>query len=142
MINPVVSCVSSKFLLTKDASSVTQPFMDSKIKVMVSSCGNDRALVSNRFSFQFLMSFWGPFELDFIKKFQKFHVSYSISTKCNYSLISLTPKMIGPLSLGDYRPINLIGCIYKKIAKVLLNVSFEIGDGLGGGCLMKFQSGS
>lgn len=35
------------------------------------------------------------------------------------SFISLLPKVKDPLSLNEYRPINLIGCVYKILAKAL-----------------------
>ena len=31
------------------------------------------------------------------------------------------PKIDDPLSLNDFRPISLIGCQYKIIAKILVN---------------------
>ncbi|KAJ9557688.1 hypothetical protein OSB04_012302 [Centaurea solstitialis] len=37
----------------------------------------------------------------------------------NSSFITFVPKVNDPLSLSDYRPINLIGCISKVISKVL-----------------------
>lgn len=33
--------------------------------------------------------------------------------------MALTPKVTDPIGLGDYRPISLIGCYYKIIAKLL-----------------------
>lgn len=43
----------------------------------------------------------------------------SISNGCNSSLINLVPKCKDPTSLVDFRPISLIGCLYKIIAKTL-----------------------
>nr|GEX57649.1 hypothetical protein [Tanacetum cinerariifolium] len=39
----------------------------------------------------------------------------------NASFITLIPKVTDPVGLNDYRPISLIGCSYKVIAKVLAN---------------------
>ncbi|GLT46093.1 hypothetical protein SLA2020_198760 [Shorea laevis] len=39
----------------------------------------------------------------------------------NASFIVLIPKKGQPTNLGDYRPISLIGCIYKILSKVLAN---------------------
>lgn len=52
----------------------------------------------------------------FIKHFEKYG---SISKGCNSSFITLLPKVNDPLSLNEYRPISLIGCVYKILAKVL-----------------------
>ncbi|XP_071694930.1 uncharacterized protein [Rutidosis leptorrhynchoides] len=42
-----------------------------------------------------------------------------ISKGCNASFITLVPKNNVPLGLNEYRPISLIGCYYKILAKVL-----------------------
>ncbi|XP_052622513.1 uncharacterized protein LOC128127842 [Lactuca sativa] len=55
---------------------------------------------------------------DFVKQFEK---SGYIAPGCNSSFITLIPKTSDPLNLGDYRPISLIGCMYKIIAKLLAN---------------------
>ena len=33
----------------------------------------------------------------------------------------MIPKRQNPITLGDYRPISLVGCVYKLIAKILAN---------------------
>lgn len=38
---------------------------------------------------------------------------------CNASFIALIPKKKGEMELKDYRPICLIGSVYKVTAKVL-----------------------
>lgn len=43
------------------------------------------------------------------------------------------PKVVDPLCLVDYRPINLIECVYKVISKVLANrlkkvIGSEVGE--------------
>ncbi|XP_071739795.1 uncharacterized protein [Rutidosis leptorrhynchoides] len=42
-----------------------------------------------------------------------------ISNGCNASFITLVPKNSDPLSLNEFRPISLIGCYYKILAKFL-----------------------
>ena len=39
------------------------------------------------------------------------------------TFIVLIPKKKGALEIGDYRPIGLIGCIYKALAKVLARMA-------------------
>nr|GEY75670.1 RNA-directed DNA polymerase, eukaryota [Tanacetum cinerariifolium] len=38
---------------------------------------------------------------------------------CNSSFIALIPKSLYPKSVSDYRPINLIGSLYKVVTKIL-----------------------
>lgn len=42
-----------------------------------------------------------------------------LSRGCNSSFISLTAKSKDPIHFGDFRPIRLIGYLYKIIAKLL-----------------------
>ncbi|KHN47625.1 hypothetical protein glysoja_036477, partial [Glycine soja] len=37
----------------------------------------------------------------------------------NASFIALIPKVSDPQGLSDYRPISLIGCVYKIVSKLL-----------------------
>ncbi|GJZ78736.1 RNA-directed DNA polymerase, eukaryota [Tanacetum coccineum] len=55
------------------------------------------------------------------------HASFSIG--CNSSFIALIPKSLDPKSVGDYRPISLIGSMYKVITKILATrLSVVISD--------------
>ncbi|GJW00157.1 putative RNA-directed DNA polymerase, eukaryota, reverse transcriptase zinc-binding domain protein [Tanacetum coccineum] len=51
----------------------------------------------------------------------KFKEGGLIPRGCNSSFITLVPKVDDPLTIRDFRPISLIGCQYKIIAKVLAN---------------------
>ncbi|KAK2644344.1 hypothetical protein Ddye_019539 [Dipteronia dyeriana] len=42
--------------------------------------------------------------------------------KClNHSFITLIPKTVNPISLGDYRPISLVNSFYKVLLKIMSN---------------------
>ena len=43
-----------------------------------------------------------------------------------YNKMVLIPKKNGATDIGDYRPISLVGCIYKVLAKVLAVVSMVL----------------
>jgi hypothetical protein len=48
-----------------------------------------------------------------------FHANESIPHCLMAYFLTLVPKTKSPQSLGDFRPISLLGCIYKLLAKVL-----------------------
>ncbi|XP_071688672.1 uncharacterized protein [Rutidosis leptorrhynchoides] len=56
---------------------------------------------------------------DILALFNRFWELDEISNGCNSSFIALIPKKNDPQSFGDYRPISLIGCLYKILSKVL-----------------------
>jgi hypothetical protein len=51
----------------------------------------------------------------------EFHRNGNISKGINTTFIALIPKVDNPHRLNDFRPISLIGCMYKVLAKVLAN---------------------
>ena len=50
---------------------------------------------------------------------EDFHRFGSLPRGSNPSSITLIPKVKDPQGLGGFRPISLIGCIYKLLSKVL-----------------------
>lgn len=51
-----------------------------------------------------------------VKYFEQYE---NLEYGCNSSFITLVTKIKDPLKLCDFRPINLIGCVYKIISKLL-----------------------
>ena len=49
----------------------------------------------------------------------EFHANRVFSRGTNASFIALIPKVKDPHHLNEYRPISLIGCVYKIVAKLL-----------------------
>ncbi|GJU63975.1 RNA-directed DNA polymerase, eukaryota, reverse transcriptase zinc-binding domain protein [Tanacetum coccineum] len=60
----------------------------------------------------------------------------SFSKGCNSSFIALIPKVSNATLVTDFRPISLVGCQYKIVAKILANrLSLVIGS-----CISPMQS--
>ena len=51
--------------------------------------------------------------------FQEFHSKASFQDSLNKSFIALITKKVGAVDLKDFRPISLVGVVYKLIATVL-----------------------
>lgn len=56
---------------------------------------------------------------DLGRVFKEFHENGRLAKGCNPSFIVLIPKKEGSCDLNHFRPISLIGSLYKIIAKVL-----------------------
>lgn len=56
---------------------------------------------------------------DFYNIVQDFWDSARLPRGSNSAFISLIPKVDNPCCFKDYRPINMVGCAYKVIAKIL-----------------------
>ena len=51
----------------------------------------------------------------------EFHRNGKLTKGVNSTFIALIPKVVSPQRLVDFRPISLVGCMYKVLAKVLAN---------------------
>jgi len=51
----------------------------------------------------------------------EFHRKEKLSKGLNSTFIALIPKVHSPQCLNNFRPISLVGCMYKVLAKVLAN---------------------
>lgn len=72
--------------------------------------------------FKFIKQFWDLFEPDFKRIMDELLWMVLLAIyRCNSSFIALIPKVNNPIIVDEFRPINLIGCIYKTITKILAN---------------------
>lgn len=129
---------SSKFKTISDASRdfLEGLFSVDEIKKAIWSCGSDKAPGPDGFSFKFLKRFWSLLKEDIVGCIRHFETFGTISRGCNASFITLVAKTKDPLILGDYRPISLIGSIYKIISKLLASrLKLVIGE-----CIDEVQS--
>ena len=73
----------------------------------------------------FTVTFW-QFYWDFVKEeivdlFKEFYEQRSFAKSLNTTFLILIPKKGRAEDLGDFRPISLLGGLYKLLAKVLAN---------------------
>nr|GFA02069.1 RNA-directed DNA polymerase, eukaryota, reverse transcriptase zinc-binding domain protein [Tanacetum cinerariifolium] len=100
-----------------------------ELKQAVWDCGMDKSLGPDGFTFGFFCKFWSTIENDVYEAVTYFFTNGVIPKGCNSSFIALIPKTPGANIVKDFRPISLIGCMYKIIAKILTNrLVGAIGD--------------
>nr|GFB60295.1 RNA-directed DNA polymerase, eukaryota, reverse transcriptase zinc-binding domain protein [Tanacetum cinerariifolium] len=92
-----------------------------EIKNAVWDCGTDKSLGPDRFSFDFYRRFWSVIQKDVVAAVKCFFHYGSIHKGCNLSFIALILKIPDAKMVKDFRPISLIGSLYKIIAKILAN---------------------
>ncbi|GKC81947.1 nucleotide-binding alpha-beta plait domain-containing protein [Tanacetum coccineum] len=73
------------------------------------------------FSFSFYRHFWPVIEKDVFEAVDYFFMYGEIPNGCNSNFIALIPKILDANMVKDFRPISLIGSLYKIIAKILAN---------------------
>lgn len=78
----------------------------------------------------FFQIFWNLMKKDIIKTFQFFHSNQVFEKSFNATFIALIPKKAGASNLKEFRPISLVGGIYKLIARCLAERLKEVVDKL------------
>ncbi|GJV68190.1 hypothetical protein Tco_1483699 [Tanacetum coccineum] len=92
-----------------------------KIKKAVWDCRTDKSLGPDGFTFGFYRRFWSVIEKDMMEAMNMFFQSDTFPKGCNASFIALITKTQDANMVKDFRPITLIGSLYKIIAKILAN---------------------
>nr|GEW71988.1 RNA-directed DNA polymerase, eukaryota, reverse transcriptase zinc-binding domain protein [Tanacetum cinerariifolium] len=95
--------------------------MKEEVKKAVWDYGSDKSPGPDGFSFSFFRHFWSTIENDIFEAVGCFFTYGDMPNGCNSNFIALIPKIIDANMVKDFRPIGLIGSLYKVIAKILTN---------------------
>nr|GEX93672.1 RNA-directed DNA polymerase, eukaryota, reverse transcriptase zinc-binding domain protein [Tanacetum cinerariifolium] len=100
-----------------------------EIKMAVWGCGTDKSPGPDGFTFGFDRRYWSILEKD-VKQAVRYFFHYEVFSKVgNSSFITLIPKTPNVNKVKDFRPITLIGSLYKIISKILANHLVDVlGD--------------
>ena len=78
----------------------------------------------------FFQAYWCFLKAEIMAVFQNFHTQAVFEKSLNASFLALIPKMVDAMEIKDFRPISLVGGIYKIIFKVLANHLRRVAHGL------------
>nr|GFA51511.1 RNA-directed DNA polymerase, eukaryota [Tanacetum cinerariifolium] len=92
-----------------------------EVKRAVWECGTDKSPEPDGFSFGFYRQFWSSIENDVFAVVSHFFTFGYIPNGYNSCFIALISKVPDANLVKDFRPISLIGSMYKIIAKILTN---------------------
>ena len=81
----------------------------------------DKAPGPEGFTIAFWQSCWEFVKKEILEMFKEFHEQSSFLKSLSNTFLVLIPKKGGAVDLGDFRPISLLGGLYKLLAKVLAN---------------------
>jgi hypothetical protein len=90
-----------------------------EIEDVVRSSDGNKSPGPDGFNFSFLKKFWNLIKDEIRIMFDQFHGNSCFPKSFLSYFIALIPKVSSPSSLSEFRPISLLGCLYKLIAKVL-----------------------
>ncbi|GJV47243.1 RNA-directed DNA polymerase, eukaryota [Tanacetum coccineum] len=100
-----------------------------EIRLAVWSCGENKSPGPDGYSFEFFKKYWKLVGPDLCEAVEYFFETGLFPKGCNSSFIALIPKVADAKLVNDFRPISLVGCVYKVVTKVLANrLSLVIAD--------------
>ncbi|RVW45034.1 Transposon TX1 uncharacterized 149 kDa protein [Vitis vinifera] len=104
-----------------EAESLEIPFSENEIHSALMEMSGDKAPGPDGFTMAFWQSSWDFVKEEILEMFKEFHEQGSFLKSLNNTFLVLIPKKGGADDLGDFRPISLLGGLYKLMAKVLAN---------------------
>ena len=103
----------------ESASRLDSPFSEEEIFNAIFQLDRDKASGLDDFTIAVFQDCWDVIKEDLVRVFAEFHNSGIINQNTNASFIVLLPKKSQSKKISDFKPISLITCLYKVIAKVL-----------------------
>ena len=97
-----------------------------KVLRVVKEMEGDKAPSSDSFSLTFHHHCWGVVERDVLAVFEEFYQHSKFEKSLNATFIALIPKKNGASNIREFRPISLVGSVYKILAKMLANRLKEV----------------
>jgi hypothetical protein len=116
---PTLDGIAFPHLSEVDVEGLTALFTMEEITEAVRECDGAKSPGPDGFNFAFINEFWDLLKGDVHIMFDQFHGNSRLPKGMFSFFLTLIPKVSSPQSLGDFRPISLLGCLYKLVAKVL-----------------------
>jgi len=95
------------------------PFTLVEIEMVVKASDGNKSPGPDGFNFAFFKEFWYLLKHDVRIMFNQFFVNEKLSKSFLSYFVTLIPKVSASMTLKEYRPISLLGCLYKILLKVL-----------------------
>ncbi|GKD63671.1 hypothetical protein Tco_1305779, partial [Tanacetum coccineum] len=92
-----------------------------ELKRAVWDCGLDKSPEPDGFALGFYRRYYSFLENDVMEAVSHFFQYGKSPRGANSSFMALIPKSKNANTVKDYRPVSLIGILYKIIAKILAN---------------------
>ncbi|XP_071739290.1 uncharacterized protein [Rutidosis leptorrhynchoides] len=126
---------------SEDASALECRFSEKEVYDAIHDCADNKAPDPDGYNLRFYKKFWDIVK-DVLVDAINWYWEYGEITKgCNASFVTLIPKKMDPVGLGDFRPISLIGSYYKIVSKILSNRLWKVIPSLVGSEQSAFLKG-
>jgi hypothetical protein len=121
VVRPGIENLRFNRLSVVEGSSLIKPFTDTEVRAAVWDCDGFKSPGPDGVNFGFFKDFWEELKGDVMRFIAEFHRNGKLTKGLNSTFIALIPKVDSPQRLNEFRPISLVGSLYKILAKVLAN---------------------
>ena len=130
---PSMKALNFCSLSVREGVTLVKPFSLEEVKVAVWDCENFKCPGPDGINFGFIKDFWDMLKDDVMRFLVEFHRNGRLAKGINSTFIALNPKVDSPQRLNDYRPISLLGSMYKIMSKLFSNrlrsvIGFVVSD--------------
>ena len=105
----------------QEAGMLELPFSEAEVQAALLDLNGDKAPSPDGFTLAFWQNCWDFAKEEILDMFKEFYEQNVFLKSLNNTFLVLLPKKGGAEDLGDFRPISLLGGLYKLLAKVLAN---------------------
>ncbi|KAL4320202.1 hypothetical protein GQ457_18G015870 [Hibiscus cannabinus] len=113
---------------SEEVARIEREFLEKEIWEALSALDSSKAPGPDGFNMGFLKRFWSSLKVEILNFFGSFFKGEMSDLSFNQSFVVLIPKRSNPVLIEDYRPISLVGCVYKLLSKVLAVRLREVMD--------------
>jgi len=96
-----------------------EPISKGEIEKAIASCDPSKAPGYDAFNLKCIKKMWPMIEEEFCAYILRFFETGKLHASFNTTWVTLIPKKQGILEMSDFRPISLVGCIYKVLSRRL-----------------------
>uniref|UniRef100_A0A2N9GQ47 Reverse transcriptase domain-containing protein n=1 Tax=Fagus sylvatica TaxID=28930 RepID=A0A2N9GQ47_FAGSY len=118
---PTVDGLEFDVITANERALLERRFDKDEVLQVVKDLQGDKAPGPDGFTMAFFQKCWSVIEEDVMGFFNEVYQHCKFERSINASFIALIPKKQNASNIRDFRPISLIGSIYKLLAKVLAN---------------------
>lgn len=108
--------------ISAQCALLESPFTETEIWMAMKDPGHNKTPGLEGYTAEFykkIKKYWNILKEDILRVFQDFFQKGIVNVNLNETCICLIPKKVDAHTVSDFRPIRLISCMYKSIARVL-----------------------
>lgn len=110
-----------RFVDDEDAKELTEWVSLGELEAIIRGFQKDKSPGPNDWSIKFYLAFFDLLGQDLLKVINHCSLTGKTPSATKATFIALIPKSDKPASFNDFRPISLCNCLYKIMAKILVN---------------------